>query len=310
MTDVYIGAGGWAYFQVPNEDPLVAYSRVFSFVEVNSTFYAYPSVAAVSAWRSGVPKDFRFAVKAHSDLSHRYGLRPVQGAFRSFDRMKRLCRLLRTKLLVIETPADALFGQEEVRWAKAFFASVNLKRLRLVWEIRSAVNRSLEPSLARLMEDLGIVHCVDISREAPQTRSEMLYSRLFGRGQHNVYQFDDDELKAVDKKAVSGEFKQSILAFHSVKMYADAARLKAFRETGRFPEVTRSTGAESLLEVLKEDATFPATRDRLLQSQGWKVIDLTPERRVHASELLRQLPQRTYLGADEVYRALVAEPLL
>jgi len=33
-----IGAGGWAYFQVPSMHPLVAYSRAFDFVEVNTTF--------------------------------------------------------------------------------------------------------------------------------------------------------------------------------------------------------------------------------------------------------------------------------
>ena len=41
---LHIGAGGWAYFQVPGSDSLTAYSKAFDFVEVNSTFYTTPSI--------------------------------------------------------------------------------------------------------------------------------------------------------------------------------------------------------------------------------------------------------------------------
>lgn len=44
-----VGAGGRAYFQVPGKPPLKAYSEIFNFVEVNSTFYEYPALATVNA---------------------------------------------------------------------------------------------------------------------------------------------------------------------------------------------------------------------------------------------------------------------
>jgi hypothetical protein len=37
LKEYLIGAGGWAYFQVPGVNSLAAYSKVFNFVEVNST---------------------------------------------------------------------------------------------------------------------------------------------------------------------------------------------------------------------------------------------------------------------------------
>jgi uncharacterized protein YecE (DUF72 family) len=73
-----VGAGGWAYFQLPNKHPLRAYSELFSFVEVNSTFYDYPSIRAVEGWRRMVPADFIFSVRCHQDLTHRIGLKPVE----------------------------------------------------------------------------------------------------------------------------------------------------------------------------------------------------------------------------------------
>jgi uncharacterized protein YecE (DUF72 family) len=47
MINYLVGTGGWAYFQVPGKPSLKAYSEVFNFVEVNSTFYEYPSQRTV-----------------------------------------------------------------------------------------------------------------------------------------------------------------------------------------------------------------------------------------------------------------------
>ncbi len=65
-------------------------------------------------------------------------------------------------------------------------------------------------------------------------------------------------------------------------MYKDAARLKTYKETGKFPMVTKSTGLHSLEEVLSEDARLPSTKAELIRHQGWKLIDLTKTERVHA----------------------------
>src|SRR5712692_1491067 len=66
--DIIVGTGGWAYFQVPDQDSLRAYASVFNFVEVNSTYYEFPDLRAVARWRSRVPKGFEFAVRSHQDL--------------------------------------------------------------------------------------------------------------------------------------------------------------------------------------------------------------------------------------------------
>ncbi len=68
--------------------------------------------------------------------------------------------------------------------------------------------------------------------------------------------------------------------------------------------VTKSTGQESLVEVLQEDAKFPATKAELIQHQGWKLIDLTPNKRVHASHMLQRLPEKTYNSINQVVQTL------
>lgn len=304
MTRFLIGAGGWAYFQVPGVPSLEAYSRAFDFVEVNSTFYEIPSPRLVESWRRRVPPDFDFAVRCHRDLSHKYKLKPVDGAYEIFSKMKGICKALRTNLLHLQTPPSMKLNRSKIESIDSLFSSINLEGIRIAWEIRN-VKKPLDQNIIKLMRDHDMIHCVDLSKdEEPAFQSDILYSRLFGKGKHNVYQPTDEELRKIHRKATKGNPKTAVLSFHFAKMYKDAARLKVYKETGNFPKVTKSTGLSSLEEVLKEDARFPSRKQELITHQGWKLIDLTAEKRVHVSDLLHKLPAKTYNSVAEVIQAL------
>ena len=49
---------------------------------------------------------------------------------------------------------------------------------------------------------------------------------------------------------------------------------------------------------------FSATKSELKAEQGWKVIDLTPNKRVHLSEVLEKIPDKTYSSINEVVKEL------
>jgi len=154
------------------------------------------------------------------------------------------------------------------------------------------------------MKENDAIHCVDISKEQPAYESGILYSRTFGKGQDNIYQFDDDEIKDIAGSATAPKFEKSILAFHGVRMYGDAARLKSFLQTGKCLQVTGQTGLDSLGEVLKEDASFPTSKRELMARQGWKLFDLTPEKRVRASVPLSRLPEKNYASIRDLMASL------
>lgn len=304
MMQYLIGTGGWAYFNVPGKPSLRAYSEVFNFVEVNSTFYEYPETRTVEHWRRTVPNDFTFTVRCHQDLTHRIGLKPVDEACAVFSQMIGYCRILDAPLLHLETPASYVFDEKKVKQAADFFSSVDLKEVRLAWEIRSPITEKV----VNLMRDFGIAHSVDLSREEPAYRSDVVYTRLFGKGRHNVYQFTDEELEEIDQKILRVEAKTAFITYHGIRMNADALRFKTYKETGTFPSVTSFTGINSARAVLGEDARFPSSKAELIEQQGWKVIDLTSEKRVHLSDLLSKLPEKTFGSLTEVVQALEAFP--
>lgn len=304
MKEYLIGTGGWAYFRVPGLKPLVAYARAFNFVEVNSTFYQMPTLKEVETWRKVVPHDFKFSVRAHRSITHRLKLQPLEETFGTFEKMKQICSILNAEILHLQTPPalpiDALISN-----FRSFLNSANLGKLRLALETRRAQSSKLPSDLVRTMQDYNVIHSVDLSKgEMPAYESDVLYTRLFGKGKHNVYQPTDGELVEIDNKASNSKSEKVAMSFHFVRMYKDAARLKIYKQTGKFPKVTRSTGVSSLEEVLREDAKFPATKQDLVRSQGWKLFDLTETERTHAKDLLEKIPERTYNNIGEVIHTL------
>jgi len=304
LVDYLIGTGGWAYFRVPGLRSLVAYSGLFDFVEVNSTFYEIPGLKTVESWRRQVPQNFEFSVRCSKIVTHKHQFHPNEEAYDAFGKMTTICKTLRADILHMQTPPAFKPNAPNASRLDLFLASVSSKGVRIALEVRGA-NQALSPDFIKVMQDHNIIHSIDLSKdEEPAYKSDTLYSRLFGKGNHNIYQPTDQELGKIHDKASSKAYRKVMVSFHFVRMYKDAARLKTYKQTGKFPMATSSTGLKSLEQVLREDAKFPSQKQELIRHQGWKLIDLTQDERVRASDILEKLPEKIYNTLDEVMRAL------
>jgi len=298
LTDYYVGTGGWAYFNVPGKSPLKAYGKIFKFVEVNYTFYQYPSTRTVEGWRSVVPKGFTFSVRCHQQLTHQIGLKPTDEAYEAFYKTKNYADILETPYVVMETPVTYEADVD----ARNFLSGLNLKGVQLVWEYRAPITQSV----TSLMQDFSVIQCVDLSRQKPAYNLEVAYTRLFGKGQHNIYEYTNDELLDIQRQAEETGSKKVFMSYHGLRMNTDALRFQQHLQTGKFLPVTSATGLESAKLVLAEDAAFPSSKSALIESQGWKVIDVKENETAHLSKYLRALPERTYSNLEDVVKALEA----
>ncbi len=297
MAEILIGAGGWGYFA----GGLAAYARAFHFVEVNATFYRHASEAGARRWRVAVPPDFAFSVKVHRDVTQRAALRPTPAARAAFARSARTARLLHARFLILETPASVPLDRQALDGLRELAGMVP-DGCRLGLEARAHADGPLPPAAQSILEDLGVLDVVDLTRAEPRVEQDTVYTRIFGKGEHNKYELDNDELQDIDR--ARGDAKTAAYAFHGVRMYKEAARFLTFRRTGSFPPATGSVGLASLAEVLAPDAVFPADRGSLVREHGWKVVDVTAERRDHAVAYLARLPEGTYLDLRAVLQAL------
>ena len=301
MSQILVGAGGWAYFQIPGMDSLEAYSQAFDFVELNSSYYELPAVSSASDWRKRVPADFRFSVRCPRIVVDHYGLNLLPGSRGLLERLEEVCKQLGAEVMTVLISGTSPIKEKELAPRLNDFLGTFGSR-----EIPVAVEfRGMRPSeeVLDVMKESDAIHSVDLSTGEPLYEGKILYSRLFGKGEENIYEFDDAELKEIAKKASAPKFEKSILAFHGVRMYRDAGRVKSFIDKGYFPKITGGIGTDSIREVLSEDARFPTTKTRLLKDQGWKVFQDTDEVR-KISTVLEKLPEGEFNSLEDLIAEL------
>jgi len=299
VGEIVIGCGGWQYFIIPNMDPLKAYSMAFRFVEVNSTFYKIPPMDLVRSWRRRVPGDFEFSVRLNRLISHIEKMNPTERAVKVFQDCVKIAEILNSRILVLETPRS-LDPVKAVNGLKSLLRKADIGDIRIAWEPRAG----WPPKAVEEAIKLELIPITDYSvKEPPYDDEEIAYTRLFGMGRHNIYQFTDDDLIRIKERAERRRSKKVYLSFHGIRMYLDAARLERFIKKGELPRVTKSYGIDSLAEVLI-DADFPATKEELVRRHGWKLIDVDEKTRVPASVILKQLRRKSYRSLEELLREL------
>lgn len=100
MTNFRLGCAIWAYkgwigdlfpAKSRSSDLLNLYSRRFTAVEGNTTFYSVPDAATVARWAAETPSGFEFCLKLPKALTHQGLLEPaIAGTLKFLDQMQGL----------------------------------------------------------------------------------------------------------------------------------------------------------------------------------------------------------------------------
>jgi uncharacterized protein YecE (DUF72 family) len=107
LQKLYVGCSGWSYdgwlgyfypSSLDRKDFLKYYSKVFDFVEIDSSFYNPPNIFMTKRWASHTPDDFRFTAKFPRSITHEKRLSDPEKELRYFFDVM---RPLRTKMLAL-----------------------------------------------------------------------------------------------------------------------------------------------------------------------------------------------------------------
>jgi len=95
--DIFLGTSGWSYkewvgpfYSKEDKSLLRAYTRVFRTVEIDSTFYRYPSKGMVMGWTRYSPEGFVFTAKLPQLITHKKKLDLSQGVEEDLQRFIKL----------------------------------------------------------------------------------------------------------------------------------------------------------------------------------------------------------------------------
>jgi len=278
------------------------YYEHFNLVELNSTFYQYPRMETVEGWRKKTPETFEFTVKAHQDISHKEKMKISDVSLQAFEKMKRICQVLNSKILLIQTPSS--LKPEKLGDAEKFFKKVNREDLVLIWETRGTAWETQEAyeRLRRVLEEVNVLHVTDPFRVMPAYVSEIAYFRLHGLGeQMYYYQYSDVELKRLKESITLYEKDESMVyvLFNNLSMFEDATRFKRYLEEGKFPKIASSSGLQSLKEVL-ERIHYPISKSMLTKRVGWRLVEVEDGKQERLNAFLADLPSKQYKNVEEV----------
>jgi uncharacterized protein YecE (DUF72 family) len=226
--NILVGAGGWYQYQMEEflrETRLRAYSREFDFVELNQTFYSLVHPRNLEYYRKIVPQGFEFSVKCYRGLTHEIGLRAAEDAFRLFSMMQEYCKVLDSKILLLQMPPSLKLDGKFVKHATDFLKSISFGGLRLACEFRVTTDR-VPASLVSMMRDFNISHVVDLSFEDPRIETDLLYTRVFGKpAKNNV--LDSSDVNKIKSKVQKTRSNIVRVVGHSLKMIDDTRKIKA-----------------------------------------------------------------------------------
>jgi uncharacterized protein YecE (DUF72 family) len=93
QDQVFLGTSGWSYkewigpfYSKEDKSMLRAYAKVFNTVEIDSTFYRYPSKGMVMGWTKYSPEGFVFTAKLPQPITHEKRLDLNQGVEDDLER--------------------------------------------------------------------------------------------------------------------------------------------------------------------------------------------------------------------------------
>lgn len=155
VQEVRIGTSGYNYFWNESKPtPFLWYvNNGFNTVEINASFYRFPSESWIKAW-SNSPENFDFSIKVHRSITHY--LRLKGKAIELWERFSSIFEQINDKISfwLFQLPPNFTYKKDNFEALKEFAEKVNLRR-RFVAEFRSSEWWNQINKVRRL----GIVFC-------------------------------------------------------------------------------------------------------------------------------------------------------
>ena len=188
----YIGTSGWSYdhwqgILYPHGtkpwNRLGYYVQHYQTVELNSSFYRWPTLAAFKSWQRRLPSSFLMSVKAPRYLTHTKCLYAPEGWI---ERIRTCWHELSDKraVLLIQLSPKFAFDLERLRY---FLQQIPIW-MRIAIEFRRPSWH--QETVFRLLQQYGAAYCIMSGANLPcvlRATAPFVYVRMHGPDQQHLY---------------------------------------------------------------------------------------------------------------------------
>jgi len=199
---IYLGTSGFSYKDwvgpfypkgMPQRDWLLYYSQEFDCCEINSTYYAIPTVENIETMAGKTGDGFLFAVKANKEMTHEYkGNVEVFKAFR--DMLQPLIEQGKLGCVLAQFPYSFRYSVESCKFIEWF--KEQLTGLPLVVEFRNA--GWLKQHVFDWLRRIGVGFCCVDEPHLPnlmppvaESTSSIAYVRFHGRNKEKWWEHEN-----------------------------------------------------------------------------------------------------------------------
>jgi uncharacterized protein YecE (DUF72 family) len=194
---IRIGTSGYTYpWNEGRNAPFKWYtSQGFNTVEINASFYRFPTESWLKIWRTA-PDDFTFSIKVHRAITHFSKLKKDR-SFELWERFRRSLEPLEDKIdfWLFQMPPSYKYKQENLGAIKDFFEGINLGN--------KAVVEFRDPSWWNNIKQIAHTGVVFCSVDAPglpdnfAAINNATYLRLHGSDKWYDYVYSQKELDKI-----------------------------------------------------------------------------------------------------------------
>jgi uncharacterized protein YecE (DUF72 family) len=203
---ILIGTSGWDYedwvgpFYSSSEKKFSTYSQVFRTVEIDSTFYSFPSPSFIRGLSRTAPKGFKFSAKLPKDITHKKLLDVRKGVLEDLSRFLEVLAPLENEdklgALLIQMPPKT--REELFENFSKFLENLDVERYDFVAEFRD--ESWLNEEVFKLLKKFNVAYCIVDEPLLPpviEVTGRVAYVRWHGRGSRPwyYYEYREEELK-------------------------------------------------------------------------------------------------------------------
>ena len=232
---VSLGTSGWSYkewegvlYPRGEKRKLTYYSRYFETVEIDSTYYAYPSKAMVQGYARATPEAFVFSAKLPKLITHEKRLDVGRGVEQDLMRFLHVMRPLedagKLGALLVQLPPS--FSYEGGLASLKGFLEVAPSDLRFAVEFRNL--SWLRPETWDLLRAHSVAYTIvdePLLPPDPVVTADFAFIRWHGRGARPWYnyRYTDEQLKAWTPRVreVAAKVKK-VYGYHNNHPYGHA----------------------------------------------------------------------------------------
>jgi uncharacterized protein YecE (DUF72 family) len=205
MGEIRLGTSGWSYrewigpfYRETDKSMLMAYQRTFNTVEIDSTFYRYPTKGMVFGWLRYTKPDFVYSAKLPQLITHKKKLDLTQGVEADLNKFLELMEPLqfngKLACLLAQLPPGLKYNISLLESFLRLFPT----QFRLAVEFRNL--SWVNPETFKLLEKYNVAYtAVDEPLLPPDMNitTDFAYIRWHGKGDQPWfdYHYKKDELK-------------------------------------------------------------------------------------------------------------------